>query len=77
MQEVTATEARAHWARVLRKVGRGESVAITRHGKTVAHMIPCWCKRAVDRFRRRSRKWELAGMSTWEILRVRHSGHRF
>lgn len=82
MHEVTATEAKAHLAELLRRVERGETVAITRHGETVAHMVPAAAgdpagrERAVDRFRRRRGAWKPAGMSTGEILDARHRGHR-
>ena len=46
MREVPTTEAKSHFAELLRIVEYGESIAITRHGKTVAHLIP-----AVDRDR--------------------------
>ena len=36
MREVAATDAKAHLAELLRAVEYGETVAITRHGKTVA-----------------------------------------
>ena len=40
MREVAATDAKAHLAELLRAVEYGETVAITRHGKTVAHLSP-------------------------------------
>lgn len=82
MQQVTATQAKAHLAELLRRVERGETVAITRHGETVAHMVPAVAadpagrKQAVDRFRRSRGAWKPAGMSTEEILDARHLGHR-
>ena len=36
MREVAATDAKAHLAELLRAVEYGETVAIARHGKTVA-----------------------------------------
>ena len=50
MREVPTTEAKSRFAEMLRIVEHGESIAITRHGKTVAHLVP-----AVDR-ERASRK---------------------
>lgn len=82
MQQVTATEAKAHLAELLRRVERGETVSITRHGETVAHMVPAAAgdsagrRQAVDRFRRRRGAWTPAGMSTAEILDARHRDHR-
>ena len=71
-----------HLAALLRRVERGETVAITRHGEIVAYMVPAGTgdrtgdRQAVDRFRRRRGEWEPAGMSTDEILDARHRDHR-
>ena len=40
MREVSATEAPARLPELLRTVERGETIAITRHGKTVAQLVP-------------------------------------
>ena len=40
MQTIQATEAKARLAELLRTVEHGETVAITRHGRTIAHVIP-------------------------------------
>ena len=82
MRTIQATEAKARLAELLRTVERGESVAITRHGETIAHVIPAPAgerdnhKQIVDRFRRRRDEWQPAGMSIDEILSARHAGHR-
>ena len=82
MNTVQATEARARLAELLRIVERGETVAITRHGRTVAHMIPAQQAERADhsqtvaRFRRRRREWTPVDMSIEDILLARHQGHR-
>jgi prevent-host-death family protein len=83
MREVRATEAKAHLAELLRTVERGESIAITRHGRTIAHIVPAGDleevarRAAIDRFLHRRARWEKAGgMSIEEILAARHEGHR-
>ena len=82
MREIRATEAKARLAELLRAVETGETVAITRHGKRVAHLIPATDrerdrrKEAVARFRERRRRWRRIDMSTDEILAARHEGHR-
>lgn len=82
MRTVQATEAKARLAELLRTVERGETVEITRHGQTIAHMIPARAgeradhKQVVDRFRRRRDEWQSASMSIDDILAARHSGHR-
>lgn len=40
MQTYQASEAKTHFLRILDEVERGESVLITRHGKTVARISP-------------------------------------
>lgn len=83
MHEVQATEAKARLAELLRAVENGETVAITRHGRRVAHLVPApgreqeRRKEAVARFRERRRRWRRIDMSTDEILAARHEGHRW
>ena len=84
MREVNATEAKARLAELLRAVEFGEAVAITRHGKAVAHLIPAReheshrRKSAVTRFREARRRWRRIAMSTDEILAARvHEGHKW
>ncbi len=82
MREVQSTEAKARFAELLRSVEHGETVAITRHGKTVAHLVPAKDQEqaereaAVDRFLRERASWEPTGMTLEEILAARHEGHR-
>lgn len=67
-------------AELLRSVEFGEAVAITRHGKAIAHLIPARehesdrRKRAVAPFREARRRWRRIAMSTEEILAARHEG---
>lgn len=82
MRHVQATEAKAHLARLLGAVERGESFAITRHGKPIAHLVPPTANdpasraAALERFRQRRAEWPKASFSTEEILAARHEGHR-
>ncbi len=81
MREIQATEAKARLAELLRNVEHGETIAITRHGKIVAHLTPAHAQdrtereAAVDRFLQRRTSWSSAGMSLEEILALRHEGH--
>ena len=83
MREVQATQAKAQLAELLRTIERGETIAITRHGKTIAHLVPAeerereLRKEAVDRFLRQRAKWRRIDMTVEEILDARHEGHRF
>ncbi len=82
MREIQATEAKTRLAELLRAVEHGETVAITRHGRTVAHLVPAPAQDrarrqlAVERFRQRRAGWERAAFPTEEILAARHEGHR-
>ncbi len=83
MREIRATEAQAKLDELLGTVTAGESIAITRRGRIVAYLIPrldfelSRRRSAVARFRERRRGWRKIGMSTDEILKARHEGHRF
>ena len=82
MREVQSTEVKARFAELLRNVEHGETIAITRHGKTVAHLGPAKDQEraereaAVERLLKAPETWEPAGMTTEEILAARHEGHR-
>ena len=82
MREIQATEAKAHLAELLSCVARGESIAITRHGRRIAHLIPAQSqdqdlrREAVERFRHKRAAWPKIEMSDDEILAARHEGHR-
>ena len=82
MREVQATEAKTRLAELLRNVERGETIAITRRGKVVAHLTPAHAQdrtereAAVDRFLQQRAGWRSVGMSSEEILAARHEGHR-
>ena len=83
MREVQATEAKAHLARLLSEVEHGETIAITRHGKPIAHLVPAEAqaragrRAAVERFESWRAKWNGIDMSLEEILAARHEGHRY
>ena len=83
MREVQATQAESQFAELLRTAERGETIAITRHGKTIAHLVPAeeheraLRKEAVDRFLQQRAKWRRVDMSVQEILAARHEGHRY
>ena len=82
MREVRATEAKMRLAELLRTVEHGETIAITRHGKPIAHLVPALARdraareEAVERFRERRSTWRRVAFSTEEILAARHEGRR-
>ena len=82
MQRIQSTDAKARFAELLRRVESGETVAITRHGKTVACLVPARDQEqaeraaAVERLLEARATWEPTGMTLDEILAARHEGHR-
>ena len=58
MRKIPVTEVRSRWFELLRDVEAGEEIAITRHGKVVANLVPDGAqdrlrrKRAIERFLR-------------------------
>lgn len=82
MKEVQATEAKAHLAELLSMVERGESIAITRYGQRIAHLIPADTqdqalrKDMIRKFQAKRTAWSsLSDLSDQEILGLRHEGH--
>ena len=82
MREVPTTEAKSHFAELVRAVEHGETIAITRHGKTVAHLTPALDqeraarKEAVERLRAHRRRWRHVEATTEEILAWIREGRR-
>ena len=82
MREIGSTEAKTRLPELLRAVEHGETVAITRHGKRIAHLVPARAEdrasreMAVERFRQRRATWESVNFSAEEILASRHESHR-
>ena len=85
MRTVQATQAKARLAEFLRLAEQGETIAITRHGKTVAHLVPAHVQEradyseAVERVRALRAESKRLGikMTREEILAARHEGHRY
>jgi prevent-host-death family protein len=83
MKKVQATQAKATFAELLREVERGETVLITRHGKTVARLMPETIRREEEVARAIRDLEELraslprTGISVEDMLEMRHEGHRY
>lgn len=82
MREVQTTEAKSRFVELLGVVEHGQSIALTRHGKTVAHLIPAVDRErasqreAVESFRAWRRQRPRTGMTREEVLAARHEDHR-
>ena len=48
MKQIQASEAKAKFAELLDAVERGETIEITRHGKTIARIVPDEDRRRAD-----------------------------
>jgi prevent-host-death family protein len=78
MKTYQASEAKTHFLRILDEVERGESVLITRHGKTVARIQPEAAidrervKRAMDSIREIRKRTKPVSLA--EILSARDEG---
>ena len=83
MREVPTTEAKSRFAALVRAVEYGETIAITRHGKTVAHLTPALDqerasqKAAAERLRAWRRQRRRTGITTEEILEWIREGRRY
>jgi len=74
MKSLGAYEAKTHLARLLDEVEHGESFAITKHGRTVAHLVPPTqtgefsVAQAIEGLRRFRRGRHLKGVSFRELI---------
>ncbi|MET2832575.1 type II toxin-antitoxin system Phd/YefM family antitoxin [Mesorhizobium shangrilense] len=51
MKSVSIVEAKAHFSALLAEVEGGEEIALTRHGKVIARLVPDYPRKAADAFR--------------------------
>ena len=78
---IGAFEAKTHFSKVLNRVERGETIAITRHGHTVARIVPVEqsgreeAKAALERMKDRRKRLKTAPLA--ELLETIHEGHRY
>jgi prevent-host-death family protein len=79
--EYQASEAKAKWAELLDQVERGRTVRITRHGKTIARVVPeaevrsAEVAEAIEGIKALSKTFGKAPLA--EILASRHEGHKY
>ena len=82
MKEFTVAEAKARLDDLLRIVESGETIAISRRGRPIAHLVSAKSTAAIDkeealeRFARHRRRWKSARAGIEEILDWRHREHR-
>jgi prevent-host-death family protein len=74
MAEIGAFEAKTHLSRLLDQVERGETITITRHGKSVARLIPIAGssrderRRAIAELKKLRRGQTLGGLSVRKLI---------
>ena len=78
---IQTTEAKERLAELLRTVERGDTVAIARHGQTIAHVVPAPENRRFnyqefsEKIDKIHQKWGTSDLSIEEIVRLKHAGH--
>ena len=85
MREIQASEAKTHFSELLDAVERGDTIAITRHGRRIARIVP-----ETDRRRReivaaiedmqqlaKERREKFGPISIEEIISSIHEGHKY
>jgi len=76
-----AFEAMTHFSEVLSRVERGETITITRHGRTIARIVPVEngnrdkARAAIERMKARRQSIERAPID--DLIRTTHEGHRY
>ena len=75
MTKIGAYEAKTHLPKLLERVEAGESIAITRHGHEVAHLVPVPGKPAqidladaVSRWKRARKGVKLGGLKVRDLI---------
>jgi len=82
VKTIQATEAKAKFSSLLGDVERGETIDITRHGRTVARLVPVkdeeyeQRKRAVQRILDLKKTGRKTGITVEEILSARDEGRK-
>ncbi len=51
MKNISVVEAKANFSALLAEVEAGEEIAVTRHGKVIARLVPDYPRMAADAFR--------------------------
>jgi prevent-host-death family protein len=82
MKSISATEAKARFAALLSDVERGETIEITRHGKTIARIVQPdnddreRARIAVEQIRELKRTGRKTGITVEDILSARDEGRK-
>lgn len=81
MCEVTTSDAKTHFSKLLTDVERGKTVIITRHGRAVARLVPETDRRQEEVASAITGILELrkhtGKISIGELISATHEGHRY
>ena len=84
MKTIAATELKARLSEFLGDVERGEVINVTRHGRTIARIVPTnedsaaqERRKAVDALTEWRKTLPPTNITVEEILEWRHEGHRY
>ena len=85
LREIAASEAKARLSELLDAVERGETIAITRHGRRIARLVPEKDRRqqeieaAIDDIEAlaKERREKFGPVSVKEIISSIHEGHKY
>lgn len=84
-RQVGASEAKTHLSQLLDEVERGETIIISRRGRTIARIVPDTERRqqeidkAIDNIKKLGKqiREETGGATVEEILSSIHEGHKY
>jgi prevent-host-death family protein len=82
-RNVATTELKAKLSEILGDVERGETIGVTRHGKTIARIVPEHrhdpeqVRQAIEGLRNLRASLPKKGVTLEDVLKWRHEGHRY
>lgn len=80
---VATTELKAKLSEILGDVERGETIRVTRHGRTIARIVPeherspDQVRHAIENLRNIRESLPKTGVTLEDVLNWRHEGHRY
>ena len=82
-RQIRSSEARTHFFRLLDDVERGETIVITRHGRPIARLTPEIdsrredIRKAIEAMRALRASLPKSGITTDDLLQMRHEDHKY
>ena len=82
-RQIRSSEARTHFFQLLDDVERGETIVITRHGRPIARLTPEIdsrredIRKAIEAMRALRASLPKSGITTDDLLQMRHEDHKY